>query len=132
MTDYIREQIEILIEKDIHVKDKVKELYSILENELKDNEYCYGIIYNMLNYCISPIYEETEFWVVECLARFVISKALKENNLKEVWSILSLIGGYFEYSRIQLHILKSLKYEKELSIDNIGKYYNREQYFKKD
>ena len=26
MEDYIREQIEILIEKDIHVKDKVKEL----------------------------------------------------------------------------------------------------------
>lgn len=131
MTDYIREQIDILIEKDLHVKDKVKELHSILENELKDNEYCYGIINNMLNYCIYPTYEEKDFWVVECLVRFVISKALKENNLKEVWSILYLIGGY-EYSEIQLHILKSLQYEKELSIDNISKYYNKEQYFKKD
>ena len=33
MTDYIREQVEILIEKDIYVKDKIKELHSILENE---------------------------------------------------------------------------------------------------
>lgn len=130
MTDYIREQIEVLIEKDIHVKDKVKELHSILENELKDNEHCYGIINNMLNYCIYPTYEEADFWVVECLVRFVISKALKENNLKEVWDILYLIGCY-DYSEIQLHILKSLHYEKELSIDNIGKYYNKEQYFKK-
>jgi len=129
MIDYIREQIKILIEKDIHVKDKIKELHSILENELKENEYCYNIIHQMLNFCIYPIYEEENYWVVECLARFVISKALKESNLKEVWSILYLIGRY-EYTKIQLHILDSLHNEKELSIDNIGKYYNREQYFK--
>lgn len=131
MIDCIKEQINILIEKDIHVKDKVKELHSILENELKDNEYCYSIINNMLNFCIYLTYEEENFWVVECLARFVISKALKENNLKEVWSILYLIGCY-DYIEIQLHILNSLHNEKELSIDNIGKYYNREQYFKKN
>jgi hypothetical protein len=131
MIDYIKEQINILIEKDIHVKDKVKELHSILKNELKDNEYYCGIIYNILNFCIHQINEEEYFWVVECLARFVISKALKENNVKEVWSILYLIGCY-DFIEIQLHILYSLDKEKELSIDNIGKYYNREQYFKKE
>ena len=130
MIDYIKEQINILIEKDIHVKDKVKELHSILKNELKDNEYCYGIIYNMFNFCFHLTREEENFWVVECLARFVISKALKENNLKEVWRFLHIIGCYF--IEIQLHILNSLDNEKELSIDNIGKYYKREQYFKKN